>query len=66
MKLSSLKFNLPKESIAMHPPVNREDSRLMVVHKDTGKIEHRVFKDIADYFNAGDSLIINDTKVYYG
>ncbi|MCP3659412.1 MAG: tRNA preQ1(34) S-adenosylmethionine ribosyltransferase-isomerase QueA [Bacteroidetes bacterium] len=64
MKLSSLKFTLPKENIAMHPPVNREDSRLMVVHKETGKIEHRVFKDISEYFNAGDSLIINDSKVF--
>lgn len=64
MKLSSLKFDLPKESIALYPPDSRDDSRLMVIHKDTGKIEHRSFKDVTEYFTSGDSLIINDSKVF--
>ncbi len=64
MKLSSLKFDLPKENIAMHPSENRDDSRLMVIYKDTGKIEHHNFKDITDYFKSGDTLIINDSKVF--
>ena len=49
MKLSKFKFNLPSELIALHPAKNRDESRLMVVHRDTGEIEHREFKDILDY-----------------
>ncbi len=64
MKLSSLKFDLPKERIAQHPPKNREDARLMVVHKNSGKIEHRVFKDLPEYLKAGDALVINDSKTF--
>ena len=49
-KLSQFKFDLPDELIAQYPSDVRDESRLMVVHRDTGKIEHRVFKDILDYF----------------
>lgn len=63
-KLSQFKFDLPKELIAQYPSEHRDESRLMVVHKDTGKIEHKVFKDIVDYFDNGDSFIFNNTKVF--
>ena len=53
MKLSKFKFNLPSELIALHPAKNRDESRLMVVHRDTGEIEHREFKDILDYYGKG-------------
>ncbi|WP_016776797.1 tRNA preQ1(34) S-adenosylmethionine ribosyltransferase-isomerase QueA [Anaerophaga thermohalophila] len=64
MKLSKFKYKLPEELIALHPVPNRDESRLMVVHKDTGKIEHKIFKDIIDYFNEKDVLIFNNTKVF--
>jgi len=63
-KLSQFKFDLPKELIAQYPADHRDESRLMVVHKDTGKIEHKVFKDVVDYFDEGDSFIFNNTKVF--
>lgn len=64
MKLSQFNFHLPKELIAEHPAKNRDEARLMVVNRSTGKIEHKVFKDILGYFNDGDCMIINDTKVF--
>lgn len=64
MKLSKFKFNLPKDAIAEHPAKNRDESRLMVVDRKTGKIEHKVFKDLLKYFNEGDVMILNDTKVF--
>ena len=64
MKLSEFKFDLPSSLIALHPTDNRDDSRLMVVHKDTGEIEHKVFKDVVDYFDEKDVFVINDTKVF--
>lgn len=64
MKLSEFKFDLPAGSIALYPAENRDESRLMVIHKDSGKIEHKTFKDIIDYFEEGDVLVINDTKVF--
>jgi len=64
MKLSEFKFELPQNLIALDPAENRDDSRLMVVHKDSGKIEHRVFKDIVEYFGEGDVLVGNDTLVF--
>ncbi|MBS4012571.1 MAG: tRNA preQ1(34) S-adenosylmethionine ribosyltransferase-isomerase QueA [Bacteroidetes bacterium] len=64
MKLSDFKFHLPADLIAIHPPLNRDESRLMVVHRNTGKIEHKMFKDIIDYFEDGDVMIVNDTKVF--
>lgn len=64
MKLSAFKFDLSAGTIALYPAENRDESRLMVIHRDSGKIEHKIFKDIVDYFEEGDALVINDTKVY--
>jgi len=64
MKLSQFNFDLPKKLIATHPPENRDESRLMVVHRDTGEIEHKLFKDLIDYFDEKDVLIFNNTKVF--
>lgn len=64
MKLSQFNFNLPEELIAKHPSENRDESRLMVVHRDTGKIEHKLFKDLIDYVDDGDVMIMNNTKVF--
>ena len=64
MKLSEFKFELPTGLIAQYPAENRDESRMMVVHRDTGKIEHKVFKDILEYFDEGDTLVTNDTKVF--
>lgn len=64
MKLSQFKFDLPDELIAQHPAANRDESKLMVVHRDTGEIEHKLFKDIIDYFDDGDVMVMNDTKVF--
>ena len=64
MKLSQFKFKLPEERIALHPTKFREESRLMVLHRKTGEIEHRVFKDILEYFDDKDVFIFNDTKVF--
>ncbi|MDR2388319.1 MAG: tRNA preQ1(34) S-adenosylmethionine ribosyltransferase-isomerase QueA [Tannerellaceae bacterium] len=64
MKLSKFKFTLPEELIASHPVPNRDESRMMVVHRKTGKIEHKVFKEILDYFVEKDVFIFNNTKVF--
>ncbi len=64
MKLSKFKFKLPDELIAQHPANHRDESRLMVLHRKTGEIEHRTFKDVLDYFNEEDLLVFNDTKVF--
>lgn len=64
MKLSKFKFTLPPESIALHPAKNRDESRLMVVHKESGKIEHKMFKDVIEYFDDKDVFVMNDTKVF--
>jgi len=64
MKLSEFKFYLPEELIANYPPQNRDESRLMVLHRDTQTIEHKTFKDILTYFNEGDVFVINNTKVF--
>ena len=64
MKLSQYKFNLPLELIAKFPSPNRDESRLMVLHKDSGKIEHKIFKEIIDYFDEGDVMVFNNTKVF--
>ena len=64
MKLSQFKFKLPEEKIAQHPAKYRDESRLMVVNKKTGEIEHRMFKDILDYFDDKDVFVFNDTKVF--
>ena len=64
MKLSDFSFDLPEELIAEYPSENRDEARLMVLHRDSGKIEHRLFKDIIDYFVDGDVMIMNNTKVF--
>ena len=64
MKLSQFKFNLPKELLAEYPAPNRDESRLMVIDRKTGKIEHKIFKDILKYFGDGDVMVLNDTKVF--
>jgi S-adenosylmethionine:tRNA ribosyltransferase-isomerase len=64
MKLSEFDFDLPEELIANYPSENRDESRLMVIHRDTGKIEHKLFKDVLDYFSEGDVMIMNNTRVF--
>ena len=64
MKLSQFKFNLPESLIAHSPSDVRDESRLMVLHRDSGKIEHKIFKDVLDYFDNKDVMILNNTKVF--
>ena len=64
MKLSNYGFEFNPELIAKYPEINRDESRLIVVHRDTGEIEHRIFKDILDYFEEKDRFVFNDTKVF--
>ena len=64
MKLSQFKYTLPQDLIALYPSKNRDESRLMVVHRDTGEVEHRVFKDIVEYFREQDVVVFNNTKVF--
>jgi len=64
MKLSQFRFDLPLNLIAQHPSKSRDEARLMVVHRDTGKIEHKVFRDIMSYFKDQDAMIVNNTKVF--
>lgn len=63
MKTDDFDYNLPEELIAQVPLKDRSSSRLMILHKKTGEIEHRHFKDIVEYLNPGDALVINDSKV---
>ena len=64
MKLSNFIYELPKELLAEYPSDQRDESRLMVLHRDSQKIEHKLFKDVIDYFDDGDSFILNNTKVF--
>jgi S-adenosylmethionine:tRNA ribosyltransferase-isomerase len=64
MKLSQFKFNFNDNLIAKHPTDVRHDSKLMVLHRDTQKIEHKKFHDILNYFDDGDVFILNNTKVF--
>jgi len=64
MKLSQFKYELPKKLIADHPYENRDESKLMVINRKEKTIEHKVFKDIMDYFSDGDVFVINNTKVF--
>ena len=64
MKLSKFKFKLPEELIVQHPAANRDESRLMVLNRKTGAIEHKTFKDILHYFNEKDLFIFNDSQVF--
>ncbi|MGI6712930.1 MAG: tRNA preQ1(34) S-adenosylmethionine ribosyltransferase-isomerase QueA [Bacillota bacterium] len=63
MKLSDFNYCLPEELIAQHPVEPRDASRLLVIHRKSGEIEHRIFRDIIEYLYPGDVLVINDTKV---
>ncbi len=63
MKVKDFYFDLPKELIAQHPLEKRVESRLMVLNKKSGEVEHKVFKDIIEYLNPGDCLVLNDTRV---
>ena len=64
MKLSQFNFNLTKDKIASEPPRWRDECRLMILHKKTGEIEHKLFKDIIQYFGKDDTFVLNDTKVF--
>ncbi|MFZ9718063.1 MAG: tRNA preQ1(34) S-adenosylmethionine ribosyltransferase-isomerase QueA [Chitinophagaceae bacterium] len=64
MKLSQFTYDLPLNLIAQQPAKKREDSRMMVIHRDTGKIENRVFRDVMEYFNDKDVFAVNNTKVF--
>jgi len=64
MKLSKFRFDVPKDLIATHPAKERDESRLMVINRETGKIEHKVFKDILNYYTDRDVFVFNDTKVF--
>ena len=63
MKVADFNYELPKELIAQHPYDKRDEARLMVLNRNEEKIEHKVFKDVIDYLNPGDCLVINNTKV---
>ena len=63
-KLSMFDFNLPKARISKKPTENREDAKLMVLYRDTGKIEHKHVSDLGDYFDEGDVIALNNTKVF--
>ena len=64
MKLSQFEFELPEELISKYPKEHRDESRLMVVNRKEGTIEHKLFKDVIDYFEEGDVMMLNDTKVF--
>jgi S-adenosylmethionine:tRNA ribosyltransferase-isomerase len=63
MKTSDFDYNLPESSIAQTPAEPRDSSRLLVLHRDTGQIEHRIFREIGDYLREGDLLVLNQTRV---
>jgi len=63
MKTSDFDYHLPESSIAQTPAEPRDSSRLLVLHRDTGELEHRIFRDVADYLSAGDLLVLNQTRV---
>ena len=64
MKLSHFEFELPEELLAKYPTEHRDESRLMVLNKKEGTIEHKLFKDIINYFDEGDVIMLNNTKVF--
>ncbi|MBQ6938567.1 MAG: S-adenosylmethionine:tRNA ribosyltransferase-isomerase, partial [Muribaculaceae bacterium] len=64
MKLSQFKFKRPEEQIALHPAKNRDESRLMVINRKTGEIEHHIFKEIINYYDDKDLFVFNDTRVF--
>ena len=64
MKLSQFQFPLTNDKIALYPPRWRDECKLMVLHKDSGEIEHTIFKNIIDYFGKGDTFVLNNTRVF--
>jgi S-adenosylmethionine:tRNA ribosyltransferase-isomerase len=64
MKLSQFKYKLPEDRIALYPADCRDESRLLVLHKKTGEIEHRIFKEVINYFDEKDVFVMNDSKVF--
>ena len=64
MKLSNFNFDLPQELLAEYPAANRDDARLMVLNRKEKTIEHKMFKDLIDYFKEDDVLVLNNTKVF--
>jgi S-adenosylmethionine:tRNA ribosyltransferase-isomerase len=64
MKLSEFKFALPADLVAQHPAANRDEAKMMVINRKTGTIEHKIFKDIINYFDEGDIMVMNNTKVF--
>lgn len=64
MKLSQFKYRLPDEKIALYPPACRDEARMMVLHRKTGEIEHRIFKEVIEYFDEKDVFVLNDSKVF--
>ncbi|MCX6226028.1 MAG: tRNA preQ1(34) S-adenosylmethionine ribosyltransferase-isomerase QueA [Bacteroidia bacterium] len=64
MKLSKFRYTLPDKLIALHPSENRDESRLLVLNRKTGEIEHKVFRDVLDYFVNKDVMVFNDTRVF--
>ena len=63
-KLSAFNFEIPEELVAQYPSEPRDECRMMVAHRDSGKIEHKTFRDILEYFEEGDVAVLNDTKVF--
>ena len=63
MKLSQFKFKLPEDRIALYPAPHRDECRMMVLHRKTGQIEHKMFKEFLEYFNENDVFVFNDSKV---
>src|SRR5678815_5703279 len=63
MKTSDFDYDLPESSIAQTPAEPRDSSRLLVLHRDTGELEHRIFRDVGDYLRAGDLPVSNQTRV---
>ena len=64
MKLSEFKLKIPAESIALYPAENRDEARLLVLDAKTGNIEHKMFKEIIEYFDDKDVLVLNNTRVF--
>ena len=64
MRLSQFRFQLPEEQIAQFPTPYRDDARLLVLHRKSGEIEHKMVTDMVDYFDEGDLCVFNDTKVF--
>ena len=64
MKLSKFRYKLPTDLVAQYPSPNRDECRLLVLNRKNGEIEHKIFKDIIDYFDEKDVFVFNDTKVF--